>query len=95
MIGDGRAVDDLIEEIELIYRGEYPRFLRVAVAYLGDTERGRDAVHEAFVRAIRSIDTYRWEGSVSRSSVPYWRTALSVSVDDGSPTSRPRTFLAS
>lgn len=75
MSGEPPAVDDLIAKIEVIYRREYPRFLRVAVAYLGDTERGRDAVHEAFVRAIKSLDAYRWEGSVE---AWLWRTLINV-----------------
>lgn len=64
-----------MKEIEAIYRNEYPRFLRVAVAHLGDTERGRDAVHEAFVRAIRSLDSYRGEGSLE---AWLWRTLVNV-----------------
>jgi RNA polymerase sigma factor (sigma-70 family) len=52
-----------LEEIERIYRDRYPQLLRVAVALAGDTERGRDAVHEAFVQAIRSRDTLRRDTS--------------------------------
>jgi RNA polymerase sigma-70 factor (ECF subfamily) len=55
---------ELIAEIEAIYRGDYPRFLRFAAASLGDVDRGRDAVHEAFVRAIRSQAGFRGEGSL-------------------------------
>jgi RNA polymerase sigma-70 factor (ECF subfamily) len=55
---------DSLEEIEAIYRQHYPRFLRFAVANLGDVERGRDAVHEAFVRALRSRAGFRGEGSL-------------------------------
>lgn len=51
-------------EIEAMYRRDYSRFLRFAVATLGDVERGRDGVHEAFVRAIRSLNTFRGEGSL-------------------------------
>jgi RNA polymerase sigma factor (sigma-70 family) len=65
----------LLDEIETIYRGGYPRFLRMAVASLGDTDRGRDAVHEAFVRAIRSVDTYRGDGSLE---AWLWRTLVNV-----------------
>ena len=51
-----------IVDIEAIYREHYSRFLRFAVANLGDVESGRDAVHEAFVRAIRSLSDFRGEG---------------------------------
>ena len=51
-----------IVDIEAIYREHYSRFLRFAVANLGDVESGRDAVHEAFVRAIRSLGDFRGEG---------------------------------
>ena len=48
-----------IADIEAIYREHHSRFLRFAVANLSDVERGRDAVHEAFVRAIRSLGDFR------------------------------------
>ena len=51
-----------IVDIEAIYREHYSRFLRFAVANLGDVEPGRDAVHDAFVRAIRSLSDFRGEG---------------------------------
>ena len=40
--------------IEPAYDDEYPGFLRVAVAMLGDVDRARDAVQETFARALRS-----------------------------------------
>jgi RNA polymerase sigma factor (sigma-70 family) len=70
-----RTAEVLVGEIEMIYRDAYPRFLRVAVASLGDTEQGRDAVHEAFVRVIKSVDTYRGEGSLE---AWLWRTLVNV-----------------
>jgi RNA polymerase sigma-70 factor, ECF subfamily len=51
-----------IVDIEAVYREQYSRFLRYAVASLGDVEHGRDAVHEAFVRAIRSASDFRGQG---------------------------------
>ena len=75
MSRDSHDVGQLLDEIETIYREAYPRFLRMAVASLGDTERARDAVHEAFVRAIRSVDTYRGEGSLE---AWLWRTLVTV-----------------
>ena len=64
-----------LDEVEAIYRERYPRFLRVAVAMLGDVERGRDAVHEAFVRALGSLRAFRGEGSLEGW---LWRTLVNV-----------------
>src|SRR5262245_18587925 len=66
-----------IAEIEAIYREHHSRFLRVAVASLGDVERGRDAVHEAFVRAIRSLGDFRGQG---RLESWLWRILVNVCV---------------
>jgi DNA-directed RNA polymerase specialized sigma24 family protein len=49
-----RGSDELLEEIELIYRHRYPAFLRVAVAITGDERQGEDAVQDAFVGIVRS-----------------------------------------
>jgi RNA polymerase sigma factor (sigma-70 family) len=54
---------DLIAELELLYRGRYRQFVRVATAIVGD-DRAHDVVQEAFARAIRSSDSYRGEGTV-------------------------------
>jgi RNA polymerase sigma-70 factor, ECF subfamily len=62
-------------ELEALYKERYPRFLRVAVASLGDIERGRDAVHETFVRAIRSFEDFRGEGSLD---AWVWRILVNV-----------------
>jgi RNA polymerase sigma-70 factor, ECF subfamily len=51
--GVGRRSDELLEEIELIYRHRYPAFLRVAAGITGDEELGADAVQEAFVGVVR------------------------------------------
>jgi len=61
--------------IEQAYRDGYRRFLRVAVAMLGDSERGRDAVQEAFARAIRSRGDLRRIESLQ----PWlWRTLVNI-----------------
>jgi RNA polymerase sigma factor (sigma-70 family) len=53
-----------LAEIERIYRDRYPQLLRVATALAGDVEHGRDAVHEAFVQAIRARASLRRDASV-------------------------------
>jgi RNA polymerase sigma-70 factor (ECF subfamily) len=66
-----------IREIEAIYRAHYSHFLRFAVASLGDVEGGRDAVHEAFVRAIRSLGDFRGQ---ARLESWLWRILVNVCV---------------
>lgn len=68
-----------IDQIEALYRQRYPRLLRVAVATLGDVERARDAVHEAFVRAIKSREDFRGDGSLESW---VWRTLVNVCLAD-------------
>src|SRR6266508_6284413 len=56
-------------EIEAVYRRRYGKFLRVAVAILRDEQLAEEAVHDAFVRALRhrrgfdergSLDAWLW-----------------------------------
>jgi RNA polymerase sigma factor (sigma-70 family) len=66
---------DLVAAIEQAYRDNYPRFLRLAVAMLCDLDRGRDAVQEAFARALRSRgDLHRLENLQAW----LWRTLVNV-----------------
>jgi RNA polymerase sigma-70 factor (ECF subfamily) len=66
-----------IVDIETIYRERYSHFLRFAVANLGEVERGRDAVQEAFVRAIRSVGDFRGQ---ARLESWLWRILVNVCV---------------
>lgn len=50
--------------IEAVYRERYPAFLRTASAIADNREAGRDAVHDAFVNAIRGREAFRGEGTV-------------------------------
>jgi RNA polymerase sigma-70 factor, ECF subfamily len=52
-------------EIEAVYRRRYGKFLRVAVAILRDEQLAEEAVHDAFVRALR-------RGSDERGSLEAW-----------------------
>ena len=45
---------DLVAAIEHAYRDGYRRFLSLALGMLGDVDRARDAVQEAFAHALRS-----------------------------------------
>jgi RNA polymerase sigma factor (sigma-70 family) len=42
-----------LRAIEELYRGQYSRLVRTAAAVAGSRERGADAVHDAFVSAVR------------------------------------------
>ena len=55
------AREATIEELEVLYRAELPRFVRAAAAIVGDEAAGRDAVQEAFVRAVRKRTSFRFE----------------------------------
>lgn len=49
-------------DLELLYRQRYPTFLRVARA-VGSADAA-DAVHDAFVQAVRKRRSYRGEGTL-------------------------------
>jgi RNA polymerase sigma-70 factor, ECF subfamily len=51
-----------VAELERVYRADFPRFVRVATAISDDEESGADAVHDAFVQAVRARSTYRGDG---------------------------------
>jgi RNA polymerase sigma-70 factor, ECF subfamily len=56
---------DTLEELEEIYREGYPSFLRVAIAIVGGEQPARDAVHDAFVLAVRNRSRVRAEGALA------------------------------
>ena len=60
---DGRG-RQLSREIEAVYRRRYGKFLRVAVAILRDEQLAEEAVHDAFVRALRHRDDFDQRGVV-------------------------------
>jgi RNA polymerase sigma-70 factor (ECF subfamily) len=51
-----------IAELERVYRAGFGRFVRVATAVAGEEESGADAVHDAFVQAVRKRRSFRGEG---------------------------------
>jgi RNA polymerase sigma-70 factor (ECF subfamily) len=53
-----------LEDIELLYRERYPVFLRVARATIRDDAAAADAVHDAFVQAVRNRRSFRGEGTL-------------------------------
>jgi RNA polymerase sigma factor (sigma-70 family) len=53
-----------LDEIEALYRSRLTAFSRVAAAVTGSEAAGADAVHEAFVNAVRQRRRFRGEGSL-------------------------------
>lgn len=51
-------------ELELLYRERYRVFLRVARAALRDDAAAADAVHDAFVQAVRNRRSFRGDGTL-------------------------------
>lgn len=54
--------DPLLAEIEALYAGGYQNFFRVARGILGDRERAKEAVQDAFVDAVRARRSFRRDG---------------------------------
>ena len=50
-----------VEALESLYRADLPRFVRAATAIVGDEAAGRDAVQEAFARAVRKRASFKFE----------------------------------
>lgn len=51
-----------VADLERVYRADFLRFVRVATAVAGDEQFGADAVHDAFVQAVRKRRTFRGDG---------------------------------
>lgn len=79
-----------LNELEALYRSRFEVFTRVAASVTGDSERARDAVQEAFARAVRGRRSFRGEGpleawvwrivlNAARSAAP--KTSLGVDED--------------
>ena len=62
-------------ELESVYRTRYTHFLRVATAIVGDEATAADAVHDAFVRAVRHRSAFEGRGSVE---AWVWRTVVNA-----------------
>jgi RNA polymerase sigma factor (sigma-70 family) len=54
-----------LDEIEAVYRERFTAFARTATAIAGDVESGRDAVQEAFAKAVRKRHAFRREGTLA------------------------------
>ena len=71
--------DVLLAEIEDIYRAEYRRFLRVALAVIRDEGRAADAVQEAFATAVQKRRQFRGEGPLG---AWLWRLVVNAALKE-------------
>jgi RNA polymerase sigma-70 factor (ECF subfamily) len=53
-----------LADLEGLYRARFGAFVRVATAVTGDEGLAADAVHDAFVQAVRKRRSFRGEGSL-------------------------------
>jgi RNA polymerase sigma-70 factor (ECF subfamily) len=70
-MGDVAAIEDL-------YRRQYRRFLRVAIAVVGSNDAAADAVQEGFARALRERHSLR---SADALGAWVWRMVLNAAID--------------
>ena len=54
-----KDADDQLLRLEQVYRERFSQFVRLAHAITGDGELARDAVQDAFVRAVHARRTLR------------------------------------
>jgi RNA polymerase sigma-70 factor (ECF subfamily) len=78
-----------LRELEDLYRTRLGEFRRVATAVVGDAERGRDAVQEAFATAVRRRSAFRGDGPLE---AWLWRLVVSHARDEARR-SRTRPLL--
>lgn len=53
-----------VEGLETLYRADLPRFNRAAAAIVGDEATGKEAVQEAFARAIKKRSTFKGDAAL-------------------------------
>jgi RNA polymerase sigma-70 factor, ECF subfamily len=66
-------MDDRARELETLYRSRYVAFRNTLATITGEQESARDAVQEAFARALRKRRSFRGEGSLESW---VWRIAI-------------------
>jgi RNA polymerase sigma factor (sigma-70 family) len=69
----------MVEKLEALYRERLPEFTRTAIAIAGDPDAGRDAVQDAFAKALRKRRRYR-EGNLE---AWVWRIVVNAARDAG------------
>jgi len=66
------------DDLELLYRAKLADFCRAATAIAGDAELGRDAVQDAFARAVRKRRRFRGDGPLE---AWVWRIVVNAARD--------------
>lgn len=69
---------DVIDELEQLYRSRLDVFVRAASAIAGGREEGRDAVQEAFAKAVRTRHRFREDGTLE---AWVWRIVVNAARD--------------
>ena len=72
------GVDDVVDELELLYRQRFGAFRNALAPVVGNYEDARDVVQEAFARALRARRSYRGTGSMQ---AWVWRIALRTALE--------------
>ena len=72
---DGEKQAGRLWELEQIYRTRLPELWRVAAAVSGSREAAPDLVQDAFVRAVRRLESFRDEGPLEGW---LWRIVVNV-----------------
>ena len=70
----------MVDELESLYRERLADFTRAATALAGDAESGRDAVQEAFAKALRKRRRFRGDGNLE---AWVWRIVVNAARDAG------------
>src|SRR5690349_5439399 len=70
----------MVEDLEALYRDRLTEFTRTAAAIAGDDEAGRDAVQDAFAKALRKRRRFRGEGNLE---AWVWRIVVNAARDSG------------
>lgn len=68
----------MVDELERLYRARLNEFVRAAAAIAGDLESGRDAVQEAFAKAVRQRRRFRGDGTLE---AWVWRIVVNAARD--------------
>ena len=95
-----RAPDSTAAELESLYRRRHDAFVRVAAGVTGDAGLAGDAVHEAFVRAVRhgrrlrradSLEGWVWRIVLNEAHRRHARESRLVPVDPSALPDAPAT----
>jgi DNA-directed RNA polymerase specialized sigma24 family protein len=70
----------MAEDLEALYRVRLPDFTRAATAIAGDPDAGRDAVQDAFAKALRKRRRFRGDGTLE---AWVWRSVVNSARDAG------------